>query len=74
MASDKIFQDLHQSTLLESPPESVVSKLAEIVVTTHNKAGETLFEKGDQGSAMYIISNGQVRAHDGDLDQAINSF
>ena len=34
MIPDKIFQDLRQSTLLESAPESVVNKLAEIVVTT----------------------------------------
>jgi sigma-B regulation protein RsbU (phosphoserine phosphatase) len=71
MTSDKIFQDLRQSTLLESAPESVVNKLSEIVVETSIKAGETLFEKGDQGSAMYIISSGQVRAHDGDLELSL---
>ena len=71
MTFDKIFQDLRQSTLLESAPESVVNKFAEIVVTTSIKAGKTLFEKGDQGSAMYVISNGQVRAHDGDLELSI---
>ncbi|MEE8513103.1 MAG: SpoIIE family protein phosphatase [Gammaproteobacteria bacterium] len=71
MTSVKIFQDLRQSTLLESAPESVVNKLAEIVVTTSIKAGETLFEKGDRGDAMYIISNGQVRAHDGDLELSL---
>jgi sigma-B regulation protein RsbU (phosphoserine phosphatase) len=71
MTSVKIFQDLRQSTLLESAPESVVNKLAEIVVTTSIKAGETLFEKGDRGDAMYIISDGQVRAHDGDLELSL---
>jgi sigma-B regulation protein RsbU (phosphoserine phosphatase) len=71
MTPEKIFQDLRQSTFLESAPESVVSKLAEIVVTTSIKAGETLFEKGDQGSAMYVISSGQVRAHDGDLELSL---
>jgi len=67
MTSINVVQDLRQSTLLESAPESVVNKLAEIAVTTYIKAGETLFEKGEKGNAMYIISDGQVRVHDGDL-------
>ncbi|MDH3695451.1 MAG: cyclic nucleotide-binding domain-containing protein, partial [Gammaproteobacteria bacterium] len=68
MAPVNVIQDLRQSTLFESAPASVVNKLAEIVVTTYIKAGETLFEKGEKGNAMYIISDGQVRVHDGDLE------
>jgi len=71
MTPDKIIQALRQSALFESAPESVVEKLAGIVVTTSIKAGENLFEKGDCGSAMYIISDGQVSAHDGDLDLSL---
>ena len=29
-------------------------------------AGETVFEKGDQGDCMYIIVSGEIRVHDGD--------
>ncbi|MEJ2176789.1 MAG: SpoIIE family protein phosphatase [Gammaproteobacteria bacterium] len=71
MTVDTIYQDLRLGLLLESTPESVVNKLAEIVEIVSIKTGETLFEKGDQGSAMYIISTGEVRAHDGDLELSL---
>ena len=53
--------------MLQSAPDSVVSKVADIVETTSIKAGETLFEKGESGTAMYIIIEGRVRVHDSDL-------
>ena len=71
MTADTIYKDLRLGLLLESTPDSIVNKLAEIVEITSIKAGETLFEKGDQGSAMYIISSGEVRAHDGDLELSL---
>lgn len=67
MPSVNIFEQLRRSTLLGSAPDSVVRKVAEIVVTTSVEAGETVFEKGERGSAMYIIANGRVRVHDSDL-------
>lgn len=59
--------ELRQSQLLRSAPDVVVVKVAKIVKTTYIRAGETLFEKGECGNAMYIISEGRVRVHDSDL-------
>ncbi|HMA38191.1 MAG TPA: cyclic nucleotide-binding domain-containing protein [Chloroflexia bacterium] len=33
----------------------------------HIQAGETIFEKGDHGTSMYIVVAGRLRAHDGDM-------
>lgn len=65
-SADKLEQ-LRQSQLLQSAPDSVVRKVADIVETTSIKAGETLFNKGESGTAMYIITEGRVRVHDSDL-------
>ncbi len=67
MISVDILEQLRQSRLLKSAPKSVVSKVAEIVETTSINAGQTLFEKGERGTAMYIITQGRVRVHDTDL-------
>ncbi len=43
---------------------SFVSHLDEIDVG----AGETIFEKGDIGKAMYVVVDGKIRIHDGDRE------
>ena len=43
---------------------SFVSHLDEIYVA----AGETIFEKGDIGKAMYVVVDGKIRVHDGDRE------
>jgi len=58
---------LRKSTLLETAPEEVLRKVADLAVPMSIPAGTTLFEKGEPGQAMYIIADGQVRVHDQDL-------
>lgn len=65
--SSDILEQLRQSQLLSSASGSVVKKVAQIVESTSLRAGETLFNKGEVGNAMYIITKGRVRVHDSDL-------
>jgi CRP-like cAMP-binding protein len=46
-------------------PEEALAEVASILEEVDVKAGETIFEKGDPGSCMYIIFAGRVRVHDG---------
>lgn len=52
-----VFRDLPTEVL-----ESLAPHLEEVDLPT----GGTLFEKGDLGSAMYVVVDGSVRIHDGD--------
>ena len=67
MTSANVLDQLRQSQLLSSATDAVIRKVAEIVEPASLKAGETLFNKGDVGNAMYIITQGRVRVHDSDL-------
>lgn len=67
MSASEILNNLRQSVLFELAPESVLSKVAEIVRETSIKAGEKLIEKGETGDSMYIVCKGKVKVHDGDL-------
>jgi len=51
-----VFRDLPTEVL-----ESLAPHLEEVELPT----GRSLFEKGDLGSAMYIVVRGRVRVHDG---------
>lgn len=50
----------------EAPPE-IQTRAAELLEEIVYRAGERIFEKGDPGNCMYIIAEGKVRVHDGDL-------
>ena len=50
--------------------ESALTQVAQTVREVKIKAGETLFEQGDFGDALYIIANGKLRIHIGDLTLA----
>jgi signal transduction histidine kinase len=52
----KIFSETDQASLAE-----IASQLKEINI----RKGQTIFNKGDEGDAMYIIKSGSVRIHDG---------
>lgn len=51
-----IFQELDEDTLL---------KISKALNPIHFPAGTDILHKGDQGTSMYIIVEGKVRAHDG---------
>lgn len=47
--------------------ESALTQVAQTVREIKLAAGETLFEQGDFGDALYIIVSGKLRVHIGDL-------
>ena len=61
----KIF--LQKTRLFGKAPDHVLSDLAEKVQVLEMEPGEVVFKKGDEGSCMYIVHEGKVRIHDGDL-------
>lgn len=54
------------SMFAEATPE-IQDRAAGLLEETSYRAGERIFRKGDPGSCMYIIAEGKVRVHDGDL-------
>lgn len=47
-------------------PDDVLGELAALLEPIKFRAGETIFDKGDAGTCMYIVIEGRVRVHDGD--------
>jgi hypothetical protein len=62
---------LKSTSLFTETPENILVDIASIVREERIPEGEIIFEKGDQGSSMYIISEGEVRIHDGDITFAV---
>jgi len=56
---------LKTGSLFSELPEESLSKLAAIVDEVKIGAGEAVFEKGEMGSSIYVIVDGDVRVHDG---------
>ena len=52
--------------LFHETPDPVLSHIAQALEEVHAKAGERIIEKGETGSCLYIIVEGQVRVHDGE--------
>ena len=49
-------------------PEDVLADVAALAEEVRFKAGDTIFAKGDSGESLYVIVQGEVKVHDGDLD------
>ena len=62
---------LKSTSLFSETPENILVDIANIVREERIPEGEVIFEKGDQGSSMYIISEGEVRIYDGQVTFAI---
>jgi CRP-like cAMP-binding protein len=54
-------------SIFNEAPDEVLHEAADLLVEIEYKAGEVIFEKGDLGNCMYIIADGRVRVHDGEL-------
>lgn len=50
----------------ETDPETL-AEINALLGTVELRAGETLFEKGEYGDCLYVIAEGRVRIHDGDM-------
>ena len=57
---------LKGTALFAGTPENIIAEIIPIVREVRVNAGEVLFDKGDSGSSMYIIYNGEIKIHDGD--------
>jgi CRP/FNR family cyclic AMP-dependent transcriptional regulator len=48
-------------------PDQILTEVALLLDEVHHLAGEAVFAKGDVGDCMYIIVDGEIRVHDGEL-------
>ncbi len=62
---------LKNISIFSKTEEQVLHKIAEVLTEISVKAGENLFQKGDEGTKMYAILKGSVKVHDGDYVFAI---
>ncbi len=67
MDSERYYEFLKKSRFMENAPEKLLRQAAEIGNEVSIHTGETLFQKGESGESMYIILDGHIRVHDGDL-------
>jgi CRP-like cAMP-binding protein len=64
--ADKIGVLKSVSLFFETPTE-LLAEIAELLEEVTTPEGEIIFEKGDMGASMYIVVDGLVRVHDGDM-------
>ena len=50
--------------LFADTSEEALTEVAAAFEEVESERGETIFRKGDPGSSMYVVVNGQVRVHD----------
>ena len=58
---------LRSVAIFGDTPENLLVDIARLARVVNLKIGETFINKGEIGSCMYIIVEGRVRVHDGDL-------
>ena len=65
LPSNEIRQFLRQCPFFATTDDSTLEVLAGLTVPVRIRAGERLFERGESGTAMYLIVDGRVRVHNG---------
>jgi len=58
---------LKSVSLFAEIPEDTLDQVAALLHPLELRAGETIFHKGEAGASMYIITQGRVRVHDGEM-------
>jgi HEAT repeat protein len=58
---------LRSVSIFAGVPESVLAEVAGLLEEVTLNTGETLFNKDETGRCLYIIVNGRLKVHDGDL-------
>ncbi|HEY4689430.1 MAG TPA: cyclic nucleotide-binding domain-containing protein [Anaerolineae bacterium] len=53
--------------LFTETPHETLAEVADLLEEIEAKPGQVVFHKGDPGDSLYIIAEGRVRVHDGDL-------
>lgn len=56
---------LKSTALFAETPENIIAELVGIVKEEFVSKDELIFKKGDSGSSMYIIYEGEIKIHDG---------
>jgi AAA family ATP:ADP antiporter len=54
---------LKSVSIFSETPDEILAEVASLLQEIEVAAGEPVFEKGDMGSAMYIVVEGRVRVH-----------
>jgi HEAT repeat protein len=57
---------LKSVNIFSETPDEILAEVASLLEEVEVEAGERIFEKGDMGSAMYIVVEGRVRVHNQD--------
>jgi hypothetical protein len=52
--------------IFSETPDDVLAEVAPLLEEVEFGAGQAIFEKGDMGSALYVMIDGRVRVHDAD--------
>lgn len=55
---------LRSASIFTETPDDALVEIAPLLEEVELKTGETIFEKGDLGTSMYIIVDGCIRVHD----------
>ena len=58
---------LQAASIFHQTPREVLAEVVDLFEEIDVKIDEPVFEKGDPGDAMYIIIQGAVRVHDGEM-------
>ena len=58
---------LKSVSIFKHTPAEVLSEVAASLREVEYEAGENVFKKGDYGESMYIVAEGKLKAHDGEL-------
>ena len=56
---------LKRTELFKGVPPDILASFASHLSEIFVGEGETIFEKGDIGKAMYVVVDGKIRIHDG---------
>lgn len=64
---DEMVRHLRGSRFLRSASDGMLESLASHADTVQIPAGARLFEKAERGNSMYVVVDGMVRVHDGDV-------
>lgn len=58
---------LRSVNLFAGTPEHILSEIARLLKPLHFPTDHTIFNKGDCGDCLYIITSGHIRIHDGEM-------
>ena len=66
LLTTEMVEILKTVSIFSGTPDETLAEVASLLAEVSIQAGETIFEKGEKGSSMYIIVDGQVLVHDGE--------